>query len=139
MPARVMSTQKKKKKDKESRKGHAHLPRDDFELSFECLIFAHDIPNANWGETTPGSGRVFILFLRDEEEEVRGGGGAYQCQKRRLKRNSIPWEIHARRSCSERVRCTLSQVRDSFTHPPLTIRRRMTCTEKEPRTAMSRI
>ena len=101
-----------------SAKGHAHLPRDHSELSFECLIFAHDVPNANWEKRSPGSGRVFYETKKKRAKEARGGGGAYQCQKRQLKRNSIPWEIHARRSCSERVRCTLSQARDSFTHFP---------------------
>ena len=126
---------RRKREKTRARRANAHLPRDDFELAFERLIFAHDVPNANWEKRPPGSGRV----LRDEEEVRGGGGGAYQCQQRRLKRNSIPWEIHVRRSCSERVRCTLSQVRDSFTHFPLTIRRSMACTEKEARTAMSRI
>lgn len=68
MPARVLSTQKKKRQAQRARRGHAHLPRDDFELSFECLIFAHDIPNANWEKRPQVQGE----FLRDEEEEVRG-------------------------------------------------------------------
>jgi hypothetical protein len=36
----------------------AHFPRDDFELSFQCLIFAYDIPDTNWGDRSGGEYEV---------------------------------------------------------------------------------
>ena len=57
------------------------------------------------------------------------GGGAYRCQKCQLKHNNIPWGIRERQSCSERGRCTLSQVQDSSCIP-LTIRRSLAYMEK---------
>lgn len=64
-----------------------HLPRDDFELSLKYLIFAYDIPDANWRPIAPR----FQDRLRDEEVRVMAGGGrAYLCQKCQPKRNSIP-------------------------------------------------
>ena len=57
-------------------------------------------------------------WLRDKS----GQGGAHHCQTCQLRRNNIPWGIHEQRSCSERGRCTLFQVQDSFSIP-LTIRR----------------
>lgn len=48
----------------------------------------------------------------------RSRRGAYRCQTCQLRHNNIPWGIHEQLSCSERGRCTLSQVQDSLVHSP---------------------
>jgi hypothetical protein len=96
------------------KRSHIHLPRDNLVLSLEHLIFAYEIPDANWPSNAgPGS----KVGLRDRAVKA----GAYRCQTCQLRRNNIPWGIHEQRSCSERGRCTLSRVQDSL-FIPLTIR-----------------
>jgi len=108
---------RKKERERERRGSHI-LP--------EITLYS---PLSAWSSPTRSQTRTGTHeFYEVMGEGIKGGGGfAYQCPRRRQKRNSILWERRVRRSCSERGRCTLSPARGSFSAASicsLTIRRR---------------